>query len=167
LREKDSMKKTTKAEKTEIEEGGPETEDADELSPKQELALRALLSHRSMKEAALASGVGETTLWRYKKDEAFSRRLREVQQEIVGHAALRLRCESEEAVAVLGEIMRKQDAPPFARIAAARSIIEFTIRVGEMDELRRRIEELEDFIKLKQQEDLLDAAIRKEAEAKK
>ena len=159
--------KKTETEDAEVEKGEPEVTDADVLPPKQELALRALLSHSKVKDAALASGISETTLWRYKKDESFSRRLREAYQEIVGHAALRLRCESEEAVAVLGEIMRKGGASDFARIAAARSVLDYTIRVGEMDELSRRIEELEDFIKLKQQEDFLDAALMKEAEAKK
>lgn len=143
----------------------PELTDSEALPPNQERALRALLTAPSRKEAARAAGVSDSTLWRYTRDEAFARRLREAHQEIVGHAALRLRCESEGAVAVLAEIMKERGAPAFARIAAARSVLDYTIRVGEMEELRRRVEELEDFIKTRQEEAILDAALRREEEA--
>jgi hypothetical protein len=69
-------------------------------------------------------------------------------------------------VAVLGEIMRNQGAPPSARISAARAFMDYTIRLEQMEELRRRVDDLEDFIRLKQEEDFFDAAIRREEGAK-
>ncbi|MBV8856313.1 MAG: hypothetical protein JOZ02_05055 [Acidobacteria bacterium] len=140
----------------------PELADSEALPPKQERALRALLASPTQKEAARAAGISDVTLWRYRQDEAFDRRLQEEQQAAAGHAALRLRLECEEAVAVLGEIMRQQSAPPSARIAAARSIIDNAIRVEELGELRRRVEEMEDFIRAKQGEYLLDDAVKRE-----
>src|ERR1044071_10441620 len=71
------------------------------LSAKQELALQAVISHPTLKEAALAAGIGETTLWRYMQDEEFSRRLREARREAVNHAVTRLQEASSEAVTVL------------------------------------------------------------------
>lgn len=148
-------------------EAGPEVTDLKPLPPNQERVLSALLSFPSRKEAARAAGVSYVTIWRYTNDDAFARRLREAQQAAVGHAALRLRLECEDAVTVLGEIMRQQDASPSARISAARSVVDYTIRVEEMDELRRRVDELEDFIRLKQEEILLDTALRNEEEGKR
>jgi hypothetical protein len=63
---------------------------ADYLPPKQERALLALLSSPTQKEAALASGISETTLWRYMKDSTFKRRLREAGSCAVNNATLRV-----------------------------------------------------------------------------
>jgi AcrR family transcriptional regulator len=159
-REEDTPLKDTQLEKAE-----PELTDTDVLSPKQERALRALISCPSTKEAAREAGISETTLWRYTRDEAFSRRLKETLRVAVSHAGIRLQSESGEAVAVMSELMRQKDAPASIRLSAARSIIDYTIRVGEMDELRRRVDELEEFIRAQQEEKLLDAAaLRIEAE---
>lgn len=131
------------------------------LSPRQELALQALLTHPTQKEAAAAAGVSDTALWRYMKDEEFSRRLREARHQAVGHAAARLQGGAGEAVAVLRDLMTKEDAPPAARIAAARTVIDYSFRVIETDDLKARVNELEQFILRKQEEDALDRGWRK------
>ena len=127
------------------------------LPAKQEQALQAVISHPTLKEAALASGVSETTLWRYMQDEAFSRRLREARREAVNHAVTRLQRASVDAVAVLHELMLKADAPASARISAARAVIDYSLRAAEIDELKARIDSLEEFIRLKQEQDALAA----------
>lgn len=132
---------------------------SDTLPAKQELALRAVISHPTLKEAALAAGVSETTLWRYMQDDAFSRRLREARREAVNHALIRLQRASSDAVTVLRDLMMKEDAPPSARITAARTVLDYSVRAVEIDELRTRVEELEEFIRAKQQEDRLDEAL--------
>lgn len=142
------------------DEDAPESEDAGALPAKQELALRAVISHPTLKEAALASGVSETTLWRYMQDAAFSRRLREARRDAVNHAVIRLQRASSDAVTVLQDLMLKDDAPASARITAARTILDYSIRVVEMDDLKKRIEELEDFIRAKQEEHELDEALK-------
>jgi hypothetical protein len=141
-----------------LEELSPESEAADALPPKQELALRAVISHPTLKEAALAAGVSETTLWRYMQDAAFSRRLREARRDAVNHAVIRLQRASSDAVTVLRDLMMKEDAPASARITAARVVLDYAIRSVEIDELRTRIEELEDCIRLRQELDAQQAA---------
>ena len=47
------------------------------LSPKQEKALASLLALGEVKAAAKDARVGETTLWRWLKDETFARAYRE------------------------------------------------------------------------------------------
>lgn len=134
------------------------SDDPNALPAKQELALQAVISHPTLKEAALASGVSETTLWRYTQDAAFSRRLREARRDAVNHAVIRLQRASSDAVTVLQNLMMKDDAPASARITAARTILDYSIRAVEIDELKTRIDQLEEFIRIKQEEDALDAA---------
>jgi hypothetical protein len=128
------------------------------LSAKQEAALSAVLSHPTLKEAALAAGISETTLWRYMQDGEFSKRLREARRDSVSHAVIRLQKASSEAVTVLRDLMMKEDAPPAARISAARTVLDYSMRAVETDDLRARIEELEDFIRDKYDEEAREAA---------
>ena len=83
----------------EIDDTSPEGAAPGALSPRQERALQALLTHSSLKEAAAAAGVSDATLWRYMKDAEFTRRLRGARREAVGHAAARLQRFSGDAVA--------------------------------------------------------------------
>lgn len=125
------------------------------LPAKQELALQAVISYPTLKEAALAAGISEATLWRYLKESNFNRRLRETRRDAVNHAVIRLQRASSDAVTVLSDLMRKEDAPSAARISAAKSILDYTLRVAEMDRLNARIERLENYIRLRQEEDSL------------
>lgn len=135
-----------------------EPEGTGALPAKQELALRAVISHPTLKEAARAAGVSDSTLWRYMRDETFSRRLREARREAVDHTFAHLQAASGDAVGVLRSLMAKEDAPASARISAARTVLEFTARFAEADGLRARIEELEDFIRAKYDEEAREAA---------
>lgn len=139
-----------------------ESEAPGPLPAKQELALRAVLSHPTLKEAAFAAGISETTLWRYMRDEEFIKRLREAKRDAMGHVTTRLQQASGDAVTVLHNLMTKENAPAAARITAARTVLDYSIRVAEMEELRAEIDELKEFIRRKQEEDALDAAAREE-----
>lgn len=134
-----------------------EVDNPSALPAKQELALQAVISHPTLKEAALASGISETTLWRYMQDAEFSRRLRDTRRDAVNHAVIRLQRASSDAVSVLQELMMKADAPASARISAARTVLDYSFRVVEMDEMKKRLDELEEFIRIKQEENALDA----------
>jgi DNA-binding CsgD family transcriptional regulator len=133
------------------------------LTVKQERALQALLSHRTLKEAALAAGISETTLWRYMKDEAFLRRLREAERDALTHISVRFHLSSSDADTILHDLMMKEETPASARISAVRTVLDYSIRLGQLNELNARMEQLEEFIKRKQEEDILDAA-KKESE---
>ena len=146
------------------EEGESQSHADSELTAKQELALSAVVSHATLKEAAAAAGVSETTLWRYMKDETFSRRLSDARRDAVSHAALRLQRASSDAVTVLQELMLRSDAPASARTTAARAVLDYSFRVVEMDEMKRKIRELEEFLIRKQEEDALDKARKEKGE---
>jgi hypothetical protein len=136
------------------DEVGEEVEGS--LPAKQEAALSAVLSHPTLKEAALAAGISESTLWRYMQDAEFSRRLREARRDSVTHAVTRLQKASSEAVTALLDLMTKQDTPAATRLSAIRTILDYSLKAVEQDDLRARLEELEQFIIRKQEEDALD-----------
>lgn len=136
-------------------------DEASALTPKQEAALQALLLHQTTKEAAHASGISETTMWRYMQDVHFVRRLREVSSQATSHAALRLQKLSSDAVTVLENLMNSEKTPPAARISAAWKMLDFSLRCAEIDKLQTRIEELEEFIRMKQEGDALDSVVKK------
>lgn len=124
------------------------------LRPKQELALCAILSHSTRKEAARAAGISDETLWRYMKNPLFQRRLREARRDAVQQTITTIQRASSDAVRVLNDLINKEDAPAAARVTAARTILDYTFRLDAMEELERQIEELTDFIRMKQEEEL-------------
>jgi hypothetical protein len=141
------------AEPKEPDEISLEQGELGELSLKQELALRAVISQPTLRDAARAAGVSAPTLWRYMQDEAFSRRLKVARREVVDHAFRRLQGAADDAVTALHDLVRREDTPARARIAAARSILEFSFRAAEYESLRARIDELEEFIRIKQEQE--------------
>jgi hypothetical protein len=147
-----------KAEEPEEEIQGQD--DPGALPPKQELALRAVIAHPTLKEAALAAGVSETTLWRYTRDEEFSRRLREARRQTMSQALLGLQGAAGDAVRTLVSIANDPAAGPWPRLTAARTILDLSLRAHEADEVRARLAELERFVLRRQEEDALDRAAR-------
>lgn len=139
------------------------TEKNEKLLPaKQEAALAALLTNPMIKEAVLAAGVSETTIWRYLQDEKFVSRYRAARRDAVNLAIMNLQQNACEAAKVLCQIATDETAPHSSRVAAARTIIDQAIRGVEMDEMQQRIENLEAKIKRILEERLLDAAMKED-----
>lgn len=134
------------------------------LTAKQEQALLAVLSHRTLKDAARAAGVSETTLWRYMRDEAFSEALQNARRVAFRQTLVHCQTAADEAVAVLREVMSDRDAPASSRVAASRASLDYYIRAGHVEELQTRVEQLVEHIRVKQEQDELDAALRREEE---
>lgn len=146
---------------TQVEEdhdAGAEPAEANTLPAKQELALRAVISHPTLKEAGLAAGVSEATLWRYMQDAEFSRRLREARREAMSHAVLRLQSAAGDAVRTLVSVMNDAGAGPWPRLTAARTVLDMAMRARQADDLQERIDQLEQFILRRQEEDALERA---------
>lgn len=62
---------------------------------------------------------------------------------------------SDEAVTTLRELMLKESAPASARISAARTVLEYSRRAAGLEEVEARLEELEEFVRAKQEEEAL------------
>ena len=117
------------------------------LTRKQESAVSALIAHPTMKEAAQAAGVGETTLWRWLQLPEFERAYRQVRRETVKHAIVKLQSAAGQAVDVLTEIMNDQSTAVFARLAAAKAVLEISVKAVELEDLASRIASLESLSK--------------------
>lgn len=148
----------SKTQPQKTDETASELDSPDTLPAKHDLALRALISHPTYKEAAKASGISETTLWRYMQDKTFARRLTALRCEAVNHLLARLQSASADAARALHEIVRDKGTPAPARISAARAIIDYSLRGIEADELHARIRELEDFIREQDEGEALTSA---------
>lgn len=113
------------------------------LSPKQEKALASLLALGEVKAAALDARVGETTLWRWLKTEAFAQAYRDGRRKVLEASASRLTADSVKASAVLVKIAEDEKAPASARVAAALAIIESAVKTVETLDLEPRLKEIE------------------------
>jgi hypothetical protein len=113
------------------------------LTPVQERAIVALLSHANTRTAAKAVGVDEATLWRWLQDKDFHAAYMTARRETVQHALARLQQVSTEAVNTLREVMRDKTAKGSERVSAAKAIIEYSMKAVEIEDLAQRVEELE------------------------
>ncbi len=126
------------------------------LPEKQEAALLSLLSHKTLKESALAAGVSMPTLWRYLRDPVFSLRYREARRELVECAMVRLQNDAEHAACVLRDVADQRDAPAGARVTAARTIIELSVKSVELGDMQQRLTALEDYVTKKAEQDAIE-----------
>lgn len=110
---------------------------------KKEIALGALLSESTICAAAKVAGISEATLWRWLKEEEFAEAYRELKREAVGQAITRLQQISCQAVEVLKKVMLNIKSPATVRVSAAKSILEMAIKAVEIEDISKRVEDLE------------------------
>jgi hypothetical protein len=116
---------------------------SENLTPKQEKALAALLSCGEVKAAAQQAKVGEATLWRWLKEDAFSGAYREARRRLVEVTVSRLMADGTAASKALREITEDKSAPASARVSAARAILEHSIKGVEVLDIEERLKEIE------------------------
>jgi DNA-binding MurR/RpiR family transcriptional regulator len=110
---------------------------------KEGLAVLALLTEKTYKEAAEKAGISESTLFRWMQTDSFKQRYDQAKQQVVTHATGRLRQSMTLAVDTLEAVMRDAKAPAMARVIAAKTVIETALKAIETEDLSERIEELE------------------------
>ncbi|MCD8354927.1 MAG: hypothetical protein LUC47_11560 [Clostridiales bacterium] len=118
------------------------------MNMKQAHGLAALLSSNSITEAAKVSGTSETTLRRWLREdaefiEAYNTQLRTMLEDASRVGQVR----SAEAMKCFVDVMGDDAINPQTRITAARSLLEFTLKLTEFTELKTQMEELERRIK--------------------
>ena len=110
---------------------------------KMEDAIVALLSTRTVEEAARVVGVSAKTLLRWMKEPEFKKAFLAAQRAAFGQAIGRLHHLSSAAVSTLGKVMLEPGTPPATRVRAADSILDHTIRAIEIERLEARLTDLE------------------------
>ena len=110
---------------------------------KQEEAIAALLSHRSIEEAARASGVGYKTLLRWLEIDEFRQRYLEVRRKAVQQAVARMQQATGAASLTILKLMTDPNVPAAVRLRAAESVFGIAMKGVELDDIEARVAELE------------------------
>jgi transposase-like protein len=99
---------------------------------KMEQAVVALLSHRSIEEAAHEVGITPNTLLRWMREPQFKTACREARRTVFSHAIGRLQDAAGAAATTLLKIMMDTNVPPATRLRAAEVVLERASRAGEI-----------------------------------
>lgn len=113
------------------------------MTENQTKALQALLVCSTRKDAAKMAGIDVRTLRRYFKDEAFIREYKDSFAALVDEATKQAQRSLSPAIQTLKEICEDKNAGHMARISAARSLLEYGLKLGEHNDLAARVAELE------------------------
>lgn len=117
-----------------------------ELNIRQDRFLKALLECASIDEACRKAGINRTTGYKYLKDQDFMNEYRTLRREAMQQVTARLQKASEEAVAVLTEVMNDKEAPHASRVTSAKNVLDVAYRSLELDDYQKEIEEIKSTI---------------------
>jgi hypothetical protein len=118
---------------------------AESLSSKMEGLIAALLSHSSIEDAAKSIGVVASTAWRWMQKPEFQAAYKEARRESMRQVTARLQVASREAVDCLREVQR-DGASESARVAASRTVLEFSLKATDLEAIQERLDALEQAI---------------------
>lgn len=113
------------------------------MTPNEERALSALLTSKTKLEAAEKAGITDRTMRRYFENPEFCQRYREAFAGVVQDATRRAQQLLEPALSTLQTVMEDEEIPAQARITAAKSIIDYSLKLTEQADILEQLRELE------------------------
>ena len=113
------------------------------MTPKKQKALVALLTQPTKEKAASAAGITSKTLRGYLDDPEFQAEYKIAFAGLVEDATRKVQQTLDPAVAVLREIMEDSDENGQVRVSAARSVLEYGLKMTEQTDIITRLQELE------------------------
>ena len=113
------------------------------LTRKQEVAILALLTSRTVEEAARVARVGTRTLYSWKKEREFDAAYREAKRAAFSQSTARLCQMATAAVTTLGKVMIDPATPPATRVRAADSVLKHTAKAIEVEDVGARVSDVE------------------------
>lgn len=111
---------------------------------KKEEAIVALLTHRTIEEAARSLNIATKTLLRWMKEPEFDAAYRAAKRASFAQSIARLHHLSSAAVSTIGKIMLDATTPPATRVRAADSILDHTTKAIEIEDIDARLRQLEE-----------------------
>lgn len=113
------------------------------LSPNKERALQALLTNNSQKEAAKAAGLTTRTLQIYLSDPEFQQEYKKAFGRLVSDATRQAQQALNPAIRTLKTIVEDESEPSGSRISAARTLLEYGLRLTEFTDILQELETVE------------------------
>lgn len=113
------------------------------MTPKRQKALLALLTTPTREQAAAAAGITSKTLRGYLADPEFQAEYKKAFAGLVEDATRQAQQAIAPALSTLREIVEDPDENAQARISAARSVLEYSIKLTETTDILSRLDELE------------------------
>src|SRR5947209_8289173 len=110
---------------------------------KKEEAVAALLSHRSVEEAARAINLNPNTLLRWLQIPEFRDAYRNARREAVQQAVARLQQATGAAGLTILKLMTDPNVPAAVRLRAAECVFDHAIKAIELEDIEVRVAELE------------------------
>lgn len=116
-------------------------QDLEQLTPKQQKAIAALLAGLSMEAAAQAASVNATTIYRWLDDPIFKAAHDTGRRQLAELAMSKLQGLADQAVDAIAGLMR--DGTPAIKLRAALAILDNNTKWFELQDIVKRIEALE------------------------
>lgn len=113
------------------------------MTPKKEKALAALLSCQTKGEAARQAGISHRTLNTYFSDPDFREAYKAAFGNLVEEASHKAQQSLHPALDALRSIMQDEDQNGQIRVSAARSLLEYSLKLSERADILDRLDELE------------------------
>jgi hypothetical protein len=110
---------------------------------KKEEAIAALLSHRTLDEAARAVGIAPNTLLRWQQEPEFDKAYRKARRTAFGQCTARLQQASSAAVSAVLKVMVDPNAPASTRLRTADIVLAHAAKAIEIEDIEARVSELE------------------------
>ena len=114
-----------------------------EMTGKYAKALSALLTCPTKAAAAKAAGISESTLRVYLSDPAFQEQYRAAFAQLVTDATRQAQKALSPALSALRSIVEDENEGAGSRIAAARTLLEYGLRLTEFNDILRDLEGLD------------------------
>ena len=113
------------------------------LSPKQQRAISALLTSKTVSGAARAAGVGERTIYTWLHTVEFRAALSVAEGDVIDNAVRRLLTLQAAALDALEQVLGDPDVSQAVRLRAAQMVLELTIKLREQRDVEQRLSALE------------------------
>src|SRR5579871_3580905 len=110
---------------------------------KKEEAIAALLSSKSVEDAARAIGVNANTLLRWLEVPEFRDAYRKARRDAVQQSVARLQQATGAAAITVLKLMTDASVPPAVRLRAAECVFDHAIRGIELEDIEARVSVLE------------------------
>lgn len=112
-----------------------------------EKIIAALLSTESKRAAAKVLGIRPQTLAARMNDDAFQKLYKESKKDLIKDSITSIQAKTGRAIGIIYEIADNPEIAPQIRLNAAETIVRYSHKFTESEEILTRIEELEELYK--------------------